>query len=241
VKKLLIFLVVVAALGAAGIFWAWHSLDVIVKAAIEHFGPDIAGVPVTVRDVKLSATDGKGSLKGVEIGNPPGFAARRAARLGEMRVAVDPLTLRESLVVIQEIAIDAPEITYEKGAKATNLEVIQKNIENYVARTVGSAEPPAAAPKGLERRYVIEKLSIRAARVTMTNPALKGQGITFTLPDIELRGIGKRPNGVTAAQAANVVVAAITTRIAQRVLTNLELLRKGGKEGALDALRSILK
>ena len=239
-KKALVALVVLAALAAAGLFWAWHSLDVIVKAAIEHFAPDIAGVPVTVRDLKLSTTDGKGRLRGVEIGNPKGFNAPRAARLGEISVSLDPRTVTEPLVVIHEIVIEAPEITYEKGARLTNLEAIQRNIEGYVTRS-GGASDKSAAPGGLGRRYVIEKFSIRGARVTMTNPALKGQGLTFTLPDIQLRDIGTRPNGVSAGQAANVVVGALVARIAQRVLTNIDTLRRGGKEGAVDALRGLLQ
>ena len=88
---------------------------------------------------------------------------------------------------------------------------------------------------------MIEKLSIRDARVTMTGAGLKGQGITFTLPDIQLANLGKRPNGITAGQAANIVTNALISRIAQRVLTNIDLLRKGGNEGALDALKGLFR
>jgi uncharacterized protein involved in outer membrane biogenesis len=178
----------------------------------------------------------------VEIGNPKGFASARAARLGEIRVAVDPVTIRDPVVVIREIAIEAPEINYEKGTGATNLDVIQRNIDAYVKRGAGPAgDKKAGANKDKGTRYVIEKLTIRGARVTMTNPALKGQGITFTLPDIQLSDMGKRSGGVTASEAAGIVVSTLISRIAQRVLTNIDLLRKGGTEGAIDALRGLLK
>jgi hypothetical protein len=75
----------------------------------------------------------------------------------------------------------------------------------------------------------------------MTNPALKGQGITFDLPDIELRDMGKRQNGITASEAANIVAGTLIARIAQRLLTSADLLRKGGVEGAVDALKGLLK
>ena len=103
------------------------------------------------------------------------------------------------------------------------------------------AEGKAAGPPAPGRRYVIEKVSIRGARVTMTTAGLKGQGIGFTLPDIELRNIGQRPEGVTAAQAANVVTNALISKIAQRVITNLDVLRKGGKDAAIDALKNLLR
>jgi hypothetical protein len=38
-----------------------------------------------------------------------------------------------------------------------------------------------------------------------------------------------------------VVAGELQARIAQRVLTNLELLRKGGVEGAIDALKGLLR
>jgi hypothetical protein len=75
----------------------------------------------------------------------------------------------------------------------------------------------------------------------MTTPSLKGQGVTFDLPDIELRDIGKRQNGVTASQAASIVANVLVARIAQRVLSNIDLLRKGGVEGALDALKGLVR
>jgi len=240
-KKVLIGLVVLALLAAAGVYWAYNRIDVIAHWAIEHYGPDIAGVSVKVKDVELSPTDGRGSLKGVEIGSPKGFGAPRAARLGEVRVALDPHTVTEQLVVIHEIAIVSPEIAYEKSAGGTNLEAIQKNIEGYLQRTGSPTDAQPAGPQAPGRRYVIEKLSIRGARITMSNPALKGQGITFSLPDIHLRDLGRRPNGITAGQAANIVMNALIARIAQRTLTHIELLRKGGREGAIDALRGLIK
>jgi hypothetical protein len=36
-------------------------------------------------------------------------------------------------------------------------------------------------------------------------------------------------------------MAAIVARIAQRVLTSIDLLRKGGAEGAVDALKGLLR
>lgn len=241
IKKVLIALLVLAALVAGGLYWAWNRIDVIAHYAIEKYGSEIAGVPIKVKDVEISATDGRGGLKGVEIGTPKGFSAPRTARLGEIRVVVDPATVTSDLVVIREIAIEAPEINYERGSGGTNLEAIQKNIDAYLKSSGQPTDGKPAGPQAPGRRYVIEKLSIRNARVTMTGAGMKGQGLTFTLPDIQLRDLGKRPNGITAGQAANIVTNALITRIAQRVLTNLEALRKGGKEGVLDALRGIFQ
>ena len=243
-KKAAIVLAVLLLLIAGGVYWAYNSLDVIVKVALEHYGPDVTGVSVKVGDVTLSPRDGRGSLRNVEIGNPPGFSAPRAARLGEIMVALDPATIRAPIVRVHEIVIDAPLITYERGKGSTNLDAIQKNIDGYVKRAqASSAGGKDSTPEGksVRHKFVIERLAIRGAKVTMTTPGLKGQGITFDLPDIELRDLGKRQDGLTASEVANTVVSTLISRIAQKMLTNIDLLRKGGVEGAVDALKGLFK
>jgi hypothetical protein len=228
-------------LAALGVYWAYNSLDVIVKLALEHYGPEVAGVSVEVGEVNISPRDGRGSLKGVEIGNPAGFSAPHAARLGQIALALDPGTVRAPLVVIHEIAIDAPAITYERGKGGTNLDAIQRNIAAYVGRSASSGGSDDARGADTRRRFVIEKLAIRGGTVTMTNPGLKGQGVSFDLPDIELRDVGKGGGGVTASEAANLVVNTLISRIALKVLTHIDLIRQGGVEGAVDALKGLVR
>jgi len=105
----------------------------------------------------------------------------------------------------------------------------------------GGASDGSTSPPGDKRRFIVDRISIRNAKVTMTNPALKGQGITFDIPDIELRDVGRRQNGLSASQVANIVATQVISRIAQKVLTNFQLLRKGGVEGAIDAIKGLVK
>ena len=225
---------------AAGVaLWAYYSLDLIVKVALERYGPDVLGVPVKVGDVRISAKSGEGTLRNLEIGTPAGFSGQRAARFGEIRVALDPATVTDRVVVIREIAIESPIITLERGRQGSNLDAIQKQITAYVR---SSAQKDAPASGGSQpRRFIVERLAIRGAKVTMTNAALKGQGITFDLPDMQMRDIGKLQNGLRASQVAELVARELIGKIAQRVLTNIDLLRKGGVEGAVDALKGLFK
>jgi len=240
-KKLLVIVVVVLAVIAGVAYWAYNSLDLIVQIAVEHYAPEIAGVSVNVRSVDISARDGRGTVRGLEIGNPPGFAAPKAASVGELRVALDPATVREPIVHIRELTVDAPVITYERGDHGTNLQAIQKNIRRYIDQSGGPSESRPAEAKHGRRKFIVDRLTIQGGRVTMTNPALKGQGISFNLPDIELHDVGTRQGGLTASEIANVVATELEARIAQRVLTSIDLLRKGGVGGAIDALKGLLR
>lgn len=239
-KKAAIALAVLALLAAGGVYLAYNSLDVIVKLALEHYGPDVTGVSFKVGEVKLSARDGRGTLRDIVIGSPAGFNAPRTARLGEIRVGLDPLTITDSVVHMHELTVIAPLITYERGDKASNLDAIQRNIEAYVRRDAVSASKPAEAKPG-RRKFIIDRLVIRGAKVTMTNPALRGQGLSFDLPDIDLRDVGKREGGATAGEIGKLVAGVLQQRIAQKVITNVDLLRRGGVDGAVDALKGLLK
>jgi len=241
VKRLLVLLVLLMAIGAGVVYVAFSYPGLIVKAALEFWAPDVMGAPVSVEDIQVSARTGRGAIRGLEIGNPPGFTSRRAARFDEIRVAIDPFTLTDDIIVIHEIVVDAPRINYERGNKSVNLDVIQGYINAY-ARRSGAKESAAGTPgASLRRRFVIERLEIRAGKVTMTHASLKGQGVDFNLPDVLLRDVGKGTGGVTASEAAALVASTLQVKIAQKVLTNVELLRKGGVEGAVDALKGLLK
>ena len=167
---------------------------------------------------------------------------RQKIRVQRIALATDPATLRTPLVHIREISIEQPAISYERGAKETNLDAIRRNIAGYVKDAEAASGDGDKTPAGrdVRHRFVIDTVAIRGAKVTMTNAALKGGGITFDLPDVVVRDIGKRSGGVTASQAAAVVADALVAAIAQKVLTNFELLRKGGVEGAMDALKGLL-
>lgn len=238
-KKLVAVTAIVVAILAGAAYWAYERLDLIVKVALEHYGPGVTGTSVKVGDVEISPSDGRGRLRNLEIGNPPGFAASRAARFGDVVLEVDPATIRSQVVHVRAIGIEAPTIVYERGDKSNNLDTIARNIESYVKRA-GDSEGQAQAADH-KRRYIIDRLLIRGAKVTMTTPALRGQGVNFDLPDIELRDIGRRQGGLTASQVAGLVTNAVIAKIGQRVLSNIDLLRKGGAEGAIDALKGLIR
>ena len=240
-KKAAIILAVAAVLAAAGGIVAWNSLDLIVRAALLHWGPDVTGVKIDVDRVDISPFDGRGRIGGLVLGNAPTFSAPTSARFGDLRLVVDPSTLRSDVVVLRELAVESLDVTYERGNRGSNLDAIQRSIEAYVRGS--GARSAKAADEGAKgkRRFVIERLALRKVRVLMTTRGLKGQGLTFDLPDVELRDVGKDRGGVTASEAAAIVASTLQQKIAVRVLTNIDALRRGGLEGAIDALRGLVK
>jgi len=211
----------VVALVAAGV-WLYLSLDHVVKRAIEKYVPEILQVTVELDEVKLSAADGVGAVKGLRIGNPKGFRAPHAATVRTVELALDPGTVVKDVVLVRRIAVDRPSITYEPGAKGSNFDVLQRNVERYVGAG-GDA-------KG-GRKLIVESLTIRNARVTYAPQVGRGTAtISFDLPDIQLRDVGKNRGGVTPGELAKIVVDALAARIAE-VMARAAVRR--GLEGVL--------
>ena len=211
----------VVALVAAGV-WLYLSLDHVVKRAIEKYVPEILQATVELDEVKLSPADGAGTLRGLRIGNPKGFRSPHAATAGTITLAIDPTTVVKDVVLVRRIAVERPSITYEPGAKGSNFDVLQRNVERYVGA--------AGDAKG-GRRLIVESLTIRGARVTYAPQVGRGTAtISFDLPDIQLRDVGKGRGGVTPGELAKLIVDALATRIAE-VMARAAVRR--GLEGVL--------
>ena len=95
-KKLLLVLVVLAVVVAGGIFWAYHSVDLLVKVAVEHYAPDVAGVSVKVGEVQISARDGRGAVRDVVIGNPPWVRVHRIPSAARTTLRRDYVSFRSA-------------------------------------------------------------------------------------------------------------------------------------------------
>jgi hypothetical protein len=205
-KLLMLGGVVVAALVGVLVF-VFSSLDSIVKKAIETVGSEVAGTNVTVSSVKISLSEGKGTISGLSIANPKGFSNEAAFRLGEISLALDTGSLAKDPVVVKEIVVAAPAVTYEITAGGSNLDALQKNVASFAARHGGKGEAkaePKAADGG--RKLVVDRLAITAGQVKLAAGGLPGANTTAKLGDIVLTGIGRDGGGATPAQVAERVL-----------------------------------
>lgn len=259
-KKIAIGVGALLVVVAVGLYFLLSNLDGLIKTALEKYGSEATQSQVTVGGVGLSLTDGRGSISALTVGNPKGFVTPSAFSFGEVRVAIDPATVTKDTVVVREVVIDAPQVTYEVGPAGTNLQTIQKNVAAYAAKKGGGSggQPAQASSGGQEKKLIIENLYVRNGRVGVSHAALQGQALNADLPAIHLRDIGKSRGGATPAEIADQVIGAIgqsASRVAAADLNKtLESLKgslggalgggasgtAGGASGATDQLRNIL-
>ena len=230
-RALVIGVAIVAAAMVGALWWVYASRDALIKRAIETFGPQLTGVSVNVHSVSLEPIEGRGAIKGLEVGNPKGFKAPRALSLGELRLAVEPATLASDVVHINELSLEAPSITYERGPGGDNLTAIQRHIESQLPQSSSANKHPRQGP---ERRFIVDRVQVRKARVSY------GGAVSVDVPDMQLRDLGRKSGGATAAQITQEIWTALTRQAAAAAPGALREPEDKAK-GAMDKLRGVFK
>jgi uncharacterized protein involved in outer membrane biogenesis len=217
---------------AVFIYGVYTSLDSIVEAAIEKYGSEITGTTVTLDEVKISLIDGRGTIRGLSVGNPKGFAAGHSFQLGEIQLALDVGTITGNPVVVKKILIDKPVVTYELGSDGSNIAAIQRNVQAYMGPGDRSKGDTREGPK-----LVIENLYIKGGEVNVTTTVLKDRKLSTRLPDIHVKAIGKEKGGTSPGEVAKQIVAHLAKSVGSAVATlNLDQLGDAAEDATKRAL-----
>jgi uncharacterized protein involved in outer membrane biogenesis len=239
-KILIVGVILVVAVVGVGVYVLMSSLDSVVKTAVERIGSDATGTQVSLNQVEISPTSGFGALRGFRMTNPKGFAEGDAFKFDEINVTLDITTVFSDPVVIKEIVIDKPEITYAIGEGTSNVEEIQKNVNDYAGAESGSAGGGGGSSEG--PNLVIENLYMRNGTVTVSAPGMSDQTLSAPLPDIHLTDIGQEGSGATPAEVVSQTMAAVVTSAKQAVQSvDVDALMKGAGEMAGKAQKELEK
>ena len=149
-----------------------------------------------------------------------------------MRLAVDPATITSDVVHVREISLEAPSITYERGAQGDNLTAIQKHIQAQLPKSRGGGE--AKKEGAPQRKFIVDHVQVRKARVSY------GGAVNVDLPDMHLRDLGKKRGGATAAEITDEIWTEVTRTAVSRAPAAIEALRDKAKDAA-DRLRGLIK
>jgi uncharacterized protein involved in outer membrane biogenesis len=228
IVRLLIALLVVIILVLVGI---GLFLDSAIKRGVETFGPKLTKVDIKLDSVRLSFLSGSGSIKGLLVGNPAGFSTPSAISVGSASLAIKPSSLLSDKIIIKSINVQAPEITYETTLRRSNLSTILDNVQQ--ATGGGQKEPskpgqpsqPAQAKP--QKKLQVDDFTITGGKVHVSITGLGGQSATVPLPDIHLENLGTGPEGITAAE------------LTQRVLAEIESQTVKAASGAVTSLGNV--
>ena len=228
-KKLAAALLVLCAIAGAVLYWLSGNLDGLIKNAIAHYGKAMTKAEVAVGSVNIAPADGKGAISDLVIGNPPGFKTAHAMKVGRIELEVDAASMPKDVIVIRRIAIQAPDVIYEKGDAMTNFDAIQKNIAAYLG--------PKKQGKG-GTRLIIEELTLCNARAQASAGFMGGKTVSIPLPDISLKNVGKAKGGISPGELGQEIANALKAKLS--VAGNFERLKNSTGE-VLDKAGSAIK
>lgn len=234
--KLLAALFVIALLAVGGVvYWGISHIDSLVKTAIEEAGTQALGAKVVVGSVDIRLKQGRGEISQLIISNPPGFESAQALSLGKAVVEIDPSSITDDVIVINEVTVDGAELTAEqKGLAKNNLAVL---ADRLAVSGDKSAPEPAGQPDSnaqSDTRIRLNHFNFTRANIFLVSSDFGER--TIAMPDMILTDVGGAA-GVSPEQLADVLMKKVMDQ-AQRALK--KDLEKAAREKAKEKLQESL-
>ncbi len=185
-------------------------LGSIVVAGVNRFGPQLTQTKVTLTEANISPLSGKGSLRGLVVGNPKGWSDSNLCSLGRVQIDMEPFSVLGDHIVINEILIEEPEFNYETKIIASNVADLLKNIEQVVGATDKGAAP--VAKNGKPIKFEVKHFKLSGGKVRL---GVGGSLVGTTLPmlPIEMHDLGTKEGGITPDQLVFAVMKNVTANV----------------------------
>lgn len=228
-KVVVRLLVLIGVVGIVAVVLVGLSLNALVKSGIETMGPQVLGVPVTLEDVDIALLSGKNMRAGLTqlvIKNPEGYKTASAVSLPDIRVHVDRNSLLTDTVIVEEMLIVAPAMTFEWSLRGSNLGTIQENLKRNT-RSGGNGREKGEKHEEPEKTIHIKKVIVKDAIINVSFTGGQSEVVQLPLPDLELRDIGNPSGGTTFSQASAVIFDEIYGAIIKAVMKSGILLPQG--------------
>jgi len=230
-KKLLGGLVGLVVLAGIAFYLLVANIDGIVKNVVETVGTEVTGTNVRLASVKIDLQTGKGTLRGLTIANPEGFAKGNAFSLSEITLALNIKTLSSSPVEINQIIVDGATVNYLGQGKNSNLQTI---LDNLKSGDSGSSGGDSAG--GDETKIIIDEFRFTNANMTLSMEGVPDLSKNVVIKDVISKDIGRAKGGVTPAEAATEVMQPI---VEQAVRQGINALSDGGLDKAMDKVKGL--
>jgi hypothetical protein len=220
------------------------NLGKIVKTGINTVVPQVTKCEAHVEDVDFNVFGGKFEIKNLVIKNPEGYKTDQAFSLGHIFVNVKMASLMSNVIEIDQVLIDAPEITYEVGLGNSNLNTILENVNSSLPSSdeEKKEEEPKKEEKKGGKKVIVNLIKVTNGKIGVSAKIAGGMEAPIVLPDIEIKDLGKKEGGISMVQAAAVTLKTTLLSIFDVLKNSGKLLLDGAKaigEGITEGIKSI--
>jgi hypothetical protein len=229
VMKVIVKLVsILVFLGIIVIIALYFSLNKIVEKGITTFGSQVMLTEVSLEASNISLFSGEGELKGLVIGNPKGFSNNNALSFDRIKVAVDVKSIFTDNILIKQILIDGPKITYELVGEKSNIQAILNNINSPVKKEE-KVKKTESKKNSSQKKVIIDLVKITNGKIDLAMKVLGGKGASLEFSDMTMRDLGRKKGGLTPEEAVLVIFNALNKGVSGSVSVSAGNLKDKSK------------
>ena len=201
-KKFLIFLIILLAIGS-GIYVLSPSLESIIQNIVHKYGSQVTGTDVNLGGFKLSLLKGNVEINNLTVANPKNYTQPYIMSVGKVAVKVNLKSIFSDTIVIENVQIENPKITYELLSLTQNnlsqlLDNINKNTtapDKNKSTSSSSNNEEKNDIKQNSKKVIVQHRLVSGGEINLA-ASIAGQSASarVPLPTIEMNDIGKQKN-----------------------------------------------
>lgn len=236
-------LLTLVALVIVALVAGWLYLEPLVKGVVHKYGTQIVGTEVNLGGFMFNPLKGEVSVSGLTVANPAGYSTPHLLSLGNVSVKVNPKSLFTDTIVVENVSVSKPAITYEMPDFTTsNVMQIQQNVAKNTASEekaeAAEAKASATADKGASKNVIIRHVLVEGGSLSAVTPLQKdGNALTLNMPAIEITGIGEEKKGITISESITTIFNKIlfnATSVVTKALGDVKDMARNAANAALE-------
>lgn len=207
------------------VVYLYVNMDSLAKQMSEQVATQALGVPVTVNAMDISLEEKKVVVSGIAVANPQGYKKPYAIRIDTITIAAESFS--KDLLTFARVEVDGTDVNLEVQPKGSNLGDLKKYID---AKTQSGSEKT----KESDMKVIVKKFALTKAQLNPSVTLIEKNMAYITVPDIHLKGVGQKENGIYAQDAVEQIMVEVLKRF------NKSANKAGFLEGlSLEALNEI--
>lgn len=206
-------------------YFCMPSMETIVKKVVHKYGSEITGTSVNLKNFDIKLSTGEANVKKITVANPKGYKSKNLFSLEGISVKLNISSLTEDTIIIENILIDKPVVTYEMlSLTQNNVSDILQNIQQNTAKNQKddtTAQEKDANTKESDKKVIIKNLIVQNGQVELMAGLNEAkQPIILPLPTIKLQNIGQEKKGASIEDALSTTIEKVLKTTMQTVTTS---------------------
>ena len=205
------------------------TLPFIIKGSIQHVGPMITGVPMSIKHIAFNPFEGSLTIRELFVGNPQGYSSPYAVKLGYFHVDIGMKTLLSKKILIERVEVKGVDLNYETSLLLkNNIQEIQDNVNKLAGPQEKAPDkkdqkqekaPDKKKKEPGQKPLQIDYLELRDITAWVVMKGTKAKAPLMVAP-IVMTKLGTGEDGVTSVMVINDVLISMVTGVTKLIGVN---------------------